>query len=77
VADLSTIQKSAYFPANSNTLDYFIRDLSASCWRCPRCQGVVVTEAEVHDARDPEALEFVVKQAERRHRDVCSARRAP
>jgi hypothetical protein len=77
VADLSTIQKSAYFPANSNALGYFIRDLSASCWRCPRCQGVVVTEAEVHDARNPEALHFLVTQAGRRHRDVCSARRAP
>lgn len=45
-----------------------IRDLSASCWRCPRCEGVVVTEAEVHDARTPEALHFLVKQAERRHK---------
>lgn len=77
MADLSATQKSAYFPANSNALGYFIRDLSASCWRCPRCQGVVVTEAEVHDARNPESLEFVVKQAERRHLDACTVSRTP
>lgn len=68
MSSLSDLQKAAYFPANSNLLGYFIRDLATAGWRCARCQGVVITEAEVHAARDPEALAFLVKQAERRHK---------
>ena len=68
MADLSDLTKSRYFPEHSNSLSCFAHDIANNRWLCPRCGGVVITSAEVWAAATPEALSFIVANAERRHK---------
>lgn len=45
-----------------------VHDIVGRQWLCPRCRGVVITESHVASATSPEALSFLVAQAERRHK---------